>query len=833
MSKLFTVLGFFRCLTQASGLLLQAQTPLPVGNVSAVYDLVDRILTGQRSNFTFTIITGTCGDLAPPCFSVNATGGHVSIYGSGTNEISAGLGHYLREHCSMVIGWPRGGGSHIVVPDLWPDAVFSLRRAVYWSYAMNVCTHSYSLVWYSWEDWSAFIDWMALSGINNFLAETGQEEIAWKVLTEFGLNDTTIRNWFNGPALLTWSRGQNEYGGDIAGPLPRSWMKAQHALQAQILQRTRSLGMVGQLPAFQAAVPVELKYLLDDKNATDNHQGTAWLDALDPLFLDIADKWMETMLTDWGTDHWYQLDGYFNGGTAPWDYRGEGKEDAILVPPGTDSTKRAQTNYWSKRGEKAWASLANTDPSAIWSYQGWAILNAKHAQDMISGFVGAVPPGRFNVIDMAFDGKGEWKDWLDLGKKPFAGAHFIWTSLHTFGGMDSLRGNLSRANTIPFQALDGGHAGDDGEPETGGVWGSGFTPEGIDQNPAFYEFLIESHWRAEPVDNITSHLIQRAHRRYQIGSTAAPEPHVAAAWALLARSSYTLDLWGMRSGGVVHLPGDNYNDWAWEAGGSGSAPCTKQHCHADYTRAYRPTAIMCDVWAAWGEFIAWEDQPADHEPWRYDLVNVGREVLAQLATPASVRFNATLWNTTTKSQQLPLDAKKITAAAASYTDILSDLDELLNTDSAFQVGGWIEQARKLAAQQPGNDCVAKHFETEIRDCAHFYEWNAKVQITTWDPTPKDAAKPGKDTVDYANKHWAGLIGDYYASRVAVVRDLALKAAAEGVALDAAAVDRAKAKLAYEWTLSQKKYPTVPVGDARAVSKKMHSKYQHEFASCTS
>lgn len=56
---------------------------------------------------------------------------------------------------------------------------------------------------YGWPEWEAFIDWMALSGINNFLAETGQEEVAWKVLTKLGLNDTTIRTWFNGPALLT------------------------------------------------------------------------------------------------------------------------------------------------------------------------------------------------------------------------------------------------------------------------------------------------------------------------------------------------------------------------------------------------------------------------------------------------------------------------------------------------------------------------------------------------------------------------------------------------------------------------------------------------------
>ena len=64
--------------------------------------------------------------------------------------------------------------------------------------------------------------------------------------------------------LLTWSRGQNEYGAGIAGPLPRSWMKGQWALQKQILGRYRELGIVGQLPAFQGNVPVGLKALKHD-----------------------------------------------------------------------------------------------------------------------------------------------------------------------------------------------------------------------------------------------------------------------------------------------------------------------------------------------------------------------------------------------------------------------------------------------------------------------------------------------------------------------------------------------------------------------------------------
>ena len=40
-----------------------------------------------------------------------------------------------------------------------------------------------------------------------FYAITGQEEIQYKAFEQFGLKDTEIREFFNGPAYLTWSRG--------------------------------------------------------------------------------------------------------------------------------------------------------------------------------------------------------------------------------------------------------------------------------------------------------------------------------------------------------------------------------------------------------------------------------------------------------------------------------------------------------------------------------------------------------------------------------------------------------------------------------------------------
>lgn len=248
---------------------------------------------------------------------------------------------------------------------------------------------------------------------------------------------------------------------------------------------------------------------------------------------------------------------------------------------------------------------------------------------------------------------------------------------------------------------------------------------------------------------------------------------------------------------------------------------------------------MCKIFEAWEAMIAAAPRiTPDHvaadvggdvtadvtdglEPWRYDLVNTGREVLNQLMLPTSQKFNMSL-----------NDSEALATTSTAYVDLLLDLDELVATDSAFQVGGWIAQAKKLAKAQGGKDCEAKGFTREIKNCEHFYEWNARVQITTWDPTPAGAEKPGKETVDYASKHWSGLIRDYYANRVKITAKQAEINNAAGKELDGVALNKDLAQLAYEWTLAQAPYPTEGVGDALAVSKKMHAKYMSHFAACS-
>lgn len=68
-------------------------------------------------------------------------------------------------------GSPPAGGFPAVTEPV------TLTKKAKWSYYQNVCTQSYSMWWYAWEDWERNLDWAALWGVNLVLAYTGQEKI--------------------------------------------------------------------------------------------------------------------------------------------------------------------------------------------------------------------------------------------------------------------------------------------------------------------------------------------------------------------------------------------------------------------------------------------------------------------------------------------------------------------------------------------------------------------------------------------------------------------------------------------------------------------------------
>jgi hypothetical protein len=828
------------------------------GNVSAVYDLVERLLPGSSSHFTFALLPSSALS-SSPCPASSAAGcavlsdlpdGRLSVAGTTVAEVTAGLGYYLREVCGMTVGWVRGGASNVFVPTpSWPTLeastvppvpTLTVNRTLPLSWIANVCTSSYTWVWHGWADgpggvgWEGFLDWMALNGVNAFYALTGQEEALFRVLAAppYSLDDLSIRGWCNGPAYLTWSRGQNGHGAGIAGPLPRSYMQGQLALLQQIVGRALALDMLPALPGFQGNVPYALASATGDGNITTADNKTGWLDARDPLFAALADAYMGEVcgavegVGGCGEGSLWQLDGYFHNGTSWGEGRrgggegggdgesrargGGGGEDPQAQPqancswtaPLSDTylegcslgcktfatVEEAQlacvaeltcagvtvergapqlragstpiafaneTSYlianpllckpipadpdWLARGRAAYAGLARTVPNATWLWQGWALyvggsgFTARDAPALsrLRGLIGGAPPGRFVLLDMSEDGSGQWAEWDGAWDAPF-----VWTALHTFGGGDSLEGNLSRTNRIPFDAMvgEGGSLAaatppSSPSPPSVGPLGVGYTPEGLDQNPTVYELLQEAAFRSGPVDDLPAWLVRRAHRRYGAplpfqGPVPAERinPYVDAAWRNLSASAYSVELGVGDSTGVGLFPGTD-----------------TMHFQEDRTT---PTPLMCGVWLAWGALLkaagaagcgggaGGASSPpinASLATYRYDVVDVGREVLAQLTVPISKNFSDAV------RAPAPLDAGRVNSTGSLYVGLLLDLDALVSTEAAFLLGPWLDAAAALAGSS--EDCEG---EGMAMACADFMRWNARSQITTWYPTAENA-----------------------------------------------------------------------------------------------
>jgi len=728
---------------------------LVASNVQPALDVVTRQFgTAAAASLKLTIDPKlNCGDDAATalCFALSQPSAtSIAIVATSMSELTYGIGYYARFSCGFTVGWAHGGGSFTGDGvSAWPCAggatalkPTTVARSVLHTFEDNVCTHSYSYVWYDETDWIRHIDWMALQGINVFYALTGQEEIQYKAFKQFGLNDTEIRQFFNGPAFLTWSRGQSMQNVGTAptalipggkGGLPRSWMQSQHALQKRILAYTRPLGIIGVLPAFQGNMPTQIRSLKPHANISKGNAtragDCAWVSSTDPLFQAVSDAWMKLLIEDFGTDHWYQSDGFFTGAKPPWWYdetlktsEGGGDDGSFAVSTAAADAVAGFSDpvqpdpQWTPVWKHAWEGMSKTDPQAKWLYQGWAIRgwNDAAGASRLKALYDAVPHGQWIPLDM--DVKGIWRYF---GNYSFFGAPFIWTTLHNMGGNDGLKGDLRMVAGLPHDALALGAS----------IIGVGATPEGIDQNPPYYEYTFDQAWSTtlQPLSEFWS---KYATRRYGL----AKSPKATQAWEALGKSIYTHQAGGWHDNtGVQWMPTrvpsppgsvDNINGHAIDVHG---------------------------IHTAWQMLVDAGNEAgldATLPTYNYDVVNIGREVLAQVITQLECNLTVAV---------MAVDRVGAERFVRPLLDAYLDLDDLVGCDEGFLIGRWIRDAKRWANASDAP--------------LDFYEWQARSQVSTWWPvTPEVAALPGNDNhlpgLDtYANKHWNGLIRDFYRKRV--------------------------------------------------------------------
>lgn len=131
------------------------------------------------------------------------------------------------------------------------------------------------------------------------------------------------------------------------------------------------------------------------------------------------------------------------------------------------------------------------------------------------------------------------------------------------------------------------------------------------------------------------------------------------------------------------------------------------------------------------------DQFHGNNNFEYDLVDLTRQAIADRAR---IVYNYTI------ADFKSFDKKSFQQHSQEFLKLLLLQDRLLGTRTEFRVGHWTQQARSRGTNTAESDQ---------------YEWNARVQITTWGN--RYCADTGK-LRDYAHKEWQGILRDFYYPR---------------------------------------------------------------------
>ena len=670
--------------------------------------------------------------------------GKILIRGNHPISMAYGFNHYLKYYCMTSVSW--FADQPVQLPEVLPEVPVKIRKEarVDKRFFLNYCTYSYTMPFWEWRDWERLIDWMALNGINITLAITGQESIWYKVWRDFGLSDLQIREYFTGPAHIPFHRMSllDRWG----GPLPHSWIEHEQELQKKILAREREFGITPVLQAFSGHVPEELKEIYPDAKISklgdwvgfDEQYHSHFLDPMDTLFFSIQKAFLEEQTRQFGTDHLYGADPFVE-----------------IKPPSWD------LDYLTKLSASIYESMTETDPEAEWLQMAWIFYFDKEwSGERIKSFLTAVPQGQMTLLDYFCEYEEIWKTTESFFQQPY-----FWCYLGNFGGNTMLAGNLEEVNRRIDHALT--HGGDN-------LAGIGSTLEGLDVNPLAYEFVFEKAWESDTTD-FNVWMDHWADRR-----CGSEDESVREAWHILFDKIYSK---------MPRLSHGTLTNGRPAFTGYG-------HPHWDHVVSMiNPDIATADLFYAWELLLKAEDQSRD--AYQYDIVNVGRQVLADHFMVLRDSFTSAY-----REENLEL----LMISGKQMLELMDDLDRLLASHSSFLLGDWLQDARKYGTNP---------------DEADYYEKNARNIITTWG----GEAHP---LTDYANRNWAGLTKTYYAGRWLMFIEEVIESVEKGDPFDEEAFLKKITAFEWDWVERKEEYPHQPVGNSVEIARQLMEKYRSQI-----
>jgi len=303
---------------------------------------------------------------------------------------------------------------------------------------------------------------------------------------------------------------------------------------------------------------------------------------------------------------------------------------------------------------------------------------------------------------------------------------------------------------------------------SGRMKGIGLTMEGIEQNPVIYELMMQHTWQSQPVQ-LDAWLSKYARNRYGVKSDSLEK-----AWQILTQTAYN---------------GKEIRD--------GAESIITGRPTLDSTTVWTRTKLNYppkDLLPAWDLFIQAAKSGIHTDGFRYDLVDITRQVLANYALPLQRK-----WVNAFKAG----DSIQFRQYSKQYLELISDLDKLLATRKDFMLGPWI-----AAARSKGSTTLEKDL----------YEQNARDLITLWG----DANSP---LHEYANRQWSGLLNDFYKPRWQQFFSILQQSLQTGKTPDFEAFDQHISKWEWRWVNEHKSLPVEPSGNCITTAQILYTKYR--------
>lgn len=625
----------------------------------------------------------------------------IIIRGNSWVNIAVGINWYLKHHAGIHISW---NNMNVKLPAVLPVVKQKERHEtdLKLRYNFNYCTFSYTMAFWDWNRWQKEIDWMALHGINMPLAAVGTESVWRNMLLKLGYSEEEVGKFIAGPAFLAWWEMNNLEG--WGGPLPLSWYKQQETLQKKILARMKEMGMKPVLLGYCGMVPHDAKQKLGlnvtDAGRWNSYQRPANLSPTDSRFAEIADLYYKELTRLYGKSDYYSMDPFHESGN-----------DAAVD--------------YGKAGEALMSAMKRANPHAIWVVQGW---NENPRPQMIAN----LKVGDLLVLDLFSESRQNFKDFCTgentsgTGKKDFStskkegiyGKHqWLFCLLENFGGNVGLHGRMDQLLNNFYLAT--------GKKDTpkqensslltlhSSLKGWGFTMEGSENNPVMFELMSELPWRAEKITK-EDWIREYCYARYGVHDAT-----IEKAWILLAQSIYNCPKGNIQQGTHESIfcarPSLNsYQVSTWSLMSNYYDP-----------EDTRQAAILLTSVA---------EKYRGNNNFEYDLVDICRQALADQGRKQYLKTMAVYKSFS--RQEFKKDSDR-------FLKMILLQDKLLGTRQEFRLGHWIEEARNLGKTAEEKD---------------LYEWNARVQITTWGN--RICADNG-GLHDYGHKEWQGLLKDFY------------------------------------------------------------------------